>query len=406
MRLAVELYGTIVGTLEGDSRTFDFTPSPDGVERFGMNSTILSATIPLTHRQRRDKATRRRNWFNELLPEGDQYDYMLSAARLRRGDTLAFLARYGRDVAGALQTWDLDDPTEPRTPSLHAVTAPEIRALLEDPLNAPLGNSPENGRTSLGGVQPKIVLAGADSGWAQVIGGYPSTHILKPQLSGALSSVIYDEEYGARLARRIGLVTYNTAIETFDGLAALVIERYDRVGDRRIHQEDLNQVLGASGNQKYQELGGVVTLRRIADALVAHTNAQDVSLFARSLVFTVAVGNLDQHAKNISLLHDADASTRLAPAYDVVPQAHRSDGRLALAVTGEYRHDAITKQHLVDELAAWGIRRPDSLVAASLDAISAAVETERPLDGAHAALRDDIQRYTRNLQEGRAVGEA
>ena len=34
MRLAVELHGTIVGRLDGDARTFDFTPSAEGVEGF------------------------------------------------------------------------------------------------------------------------------------------------------------------------------------------------------------------------------------------------------------------------------------------------------------------------------------------------------------------------------------
>ena len=46
-----------------------------------------------------------------------------------------------------------------------------------------------------------------------------------------------------------------------------MIERYDRsphAPQGRIHQEDFNQVLGASGNQKYQKYGGKVSLERIA----------------------------------------------------------------------------------------------------------------------------------------------
>ena len=108
MRLAVELYGQVVGELEGDARTFDFTPTSDGIGSFGTNSTVLSVTIPLSPTQRRDHARRRRNWFAELLPEGAMYDHMIAQAGLRRDDTPAFLARFGRDVAGALQVWDLD----------------------------------------------------------------------------------------------------------------------------------------------------------------------------------------------------------------------------------------------------------------------------------------------------------
>ena len=137
MRLAVELYGVVVGTLEGDSRTFDFTPTPNGLERFGNNSSVLSVSIPLTRLPRRDHARRRRNWFSELLPEGDQLDYMLAQGGIHRGDLLGFLARYGRNVAGALQLWDIDDPTEPKIPSLNPISSKEARALLEDPINSP-----------------------------------------------------------------------------------------------------------------------------------------------------------------------------------------------------------------------------------------------------------------------------
>ncbi|MCS5713535.1 HipA N-terminal domain-containing protein [Herbiconiux sp. CPCC 205716] len=133
MRLAVELYGTVIGTIEGDARTFDFVPSREGIEQFGPNSAVLSVAVPLTPTQRRDHAARRRNWFGELLPEGDQYDYMLAQGRLARGDTPAFLARYGRDTAGAAQIWDIDDPAEPVEPGLELLTDREVRRLLEDP---------------------------------------------------------------------------------------------------------------------------------------------------------------------------------------------------------------------------------------------------------------------------------
>ena len=93
MRLGVELYGTRVGTLEGDMRTFEFAPSADGIARFGANSSVLSIAIPLAPAPRRDHARRRRNWFGELLPEGDQYDYLLSQGGIRRDDIPAFLAR-------------------------------------------------------------------------------------------------------------------------------------------------------------------------------------------------------------------------------------------------------------------------------------------------------------------------
>lgn len=391
MRLAVELYGTVVGRLEGDARTFDFSPTEEGIERFGANSQVLSVAIPLTPAQRRDRVARRRNWFAELLPEGDQYDYLLAQGGLRRDNTPAFLARYGRDVAGALQIWDLDDPTEPKTPTTRTVTGAEIRALLEDPIGSPLANDPQLGKSSLGGVQPKIVLVRTPSGWAQALGGYPTTHILKPRLGGDKATVIYDEEYGSRLARRLGLADFATSIEQFVGLPTLVIERYDRIGGERVHQEDFSQVLGAGGNQKYQEIGGVVSLRRVADALKTHASEPDLRRLARMVVFAAGIGNLDLHTKNLGLLHLADGEVTIAPAYDVVPQAHLpNDGRMALAVNGKYRHGDITGEDLAAEFASWGLRRAPATVDATLEELRAAVLSEIPLDGAFPALQEQI----------------
>ena len=401
MPLAVELHGTIIGTLEGDARSFDFIPSAEAVERFGANSSVLSVAIPLVPRQRQDQSGRRRNWFAELLPEGDQYDYMLQQAGLRAGDTPGFLARYGRDMAGALQLWDLDDPTEPAEPGVRPVTAAQIRGLLEDPIGSPLANAPQVGKSSLGGVQPKIVLARTDEGWAQALGGHPTTHILKPQLKGDKATVIFDEEYGSRLARRMGLAAFQTRVEEFDGLAALVIERYDRADGRRIHQEDFNQALGASQNQKYQEMGGVVSLRRVAETLVRHAPGQDLARLARMVILAVGIGNLDMHAKNIGLLHPADGSVQLAPAYDVVPQAHlNNDGKIALAVNRKYRHGDITRDDLLAEFTSWGLSRAAATIADTLDQLAEAATDEVPLDGAFPALQEQILGFIETLRGG------
>lgn len=391
MQLAVELYGTLVGHLVGDARTFDFVPTDDGIQRFGINSLALSVAVPLAPSPPRHHVKRRRNWFAELLPEGDLYDYMLMQAGLRRGDVLAFLARYGRDVAGALQIWDVGDPTEPRIPSLRSLTDAQVHELLEDPVRSPLANDPRSGKSSINGVQPKILLVRDGNGWAQALGGYPTTHILKPRLSGEKSSLIYDEEYGLRLARAIGLAEFRVSVDEFDGLPALVIERYDRVEGVRIQQEDFSQALGAAGNEKYQELGGVVSLKRVAKVLERHTPASQLRILARMVVFHVAIGNLDLHTKNLGLLHPNGADIRLAPAYDVVPQAHMiNDRRFALSVNGEYRFGEVTRHDLAQEFNSWGVRNPGEVIDETIDQLRSAVRMESPMDGAYVNLHEEL----------------
>lgn len=61
MHLAVELYGMRIGMISGGERTFDLVVADESMERFGVNSTVLSVTMPLTVTPRRDHAGRRRN---------------------------------------------------------------------------------------------------------------------------------------------------------------------------------------------------------------------------------------------------------------------------------------------------------------------------------------------------------
>lgn len=58
MRLAVELYGVIVGHIDAQGpQDFDFTVSTEAISRFGINSDVLSVAVPLTDRPPRRQAT-------------------------------------------------------------------------------------------------------------------------------------------------------------------------------------------------------------------------------------------------------------------------------------------------------------------------------------------------------------
>lgn len=205
-----------------------------------------------------------------------------------------------------MQIWDPDVPGEPKQPRLEPVSDAEAARLLTQVQDNPLGNRRPGGKTSLAGVQDKIVLAWAADRWNRAVDGSPSTHILKPETRD-LRAMIYDEEYGSRFARALGLAAFDTRVADFDGVPALIIERYDRAAEApqgRVHQEDFNQTLGASGNEKYQKYGGRVSLARIARVLSELADRDALLNLLRMTVLSVAVGNLDLHAKNISLLHD------------------------------------------------------------------------------------------------------
>lgn len=407
--LVVELYGYTVGRLiRKQGRSFDFATDAEAFEHFPLGSTVLSESVPLNAVQNPSHGARRRNFFSEVLPEGQILKDLADTIRVDTSDVISLLTRYGRDVAGAIQIYDPTAPGEPRTPYTTPMTNKEINILLRATKLRPLGNNPISGKTSLAGVQDKIVLARIHSEWHQVHDGYPSTHIIKPE-SPQLPTVIFDEEYGARIAKELQLTTYATHLEDFDGMFGLVIERYDRTTEIppiRIHQEDMNQALGASGNQKYQESGGKVSLKRIASIFAR--NGEDDSLVGLLKLNTVsmAIGNVDLHAKNISILHMANGESSMAPAYDLVPLTRQptSDRRMALAVNGKYAHASISVQDLVDEAGSWGMKDSEEIIMETLRVIADFVRVEKPHVRASENLARDIGQFVRNLLAGAPAG--
>ncbi|GAA1805861.1 HipA domain-containing protein [Agromyces neolithicus] len=406
--LAVELYGQTVGRLSGsDWRRFDFEAAGSAIERFGLGSLVLSASVPLVPFGSRSHVGRRRNFFAELLPEGDLLTDLAAQARLPEYDVLGLLAHYGRDVAGALQIYDPAAPGEPRAPFATPIDASAISRLLQSPDALPLGNDLATGKTSLNGVQPKVVLARIDDRWHRVHDGFPSTHILKPEVA-RYPTMIFDEEYGARIARALGLAEYATWIEEYGDIRALVIERYDRSADAptgRVHQEDMCQALGVPRTQKYQEQGGAATLDRILTVVKSQADPASIERLATTVVLAVAIGNVDLHAKNLALLHPFAQPAVLAPAYDTVPLRHQpNDGRMAFAVNGVYRHADLTIDDLEQHLGTWG-SAAGALVRPTLERIAAMIQSEQPHPAAYGGLRRDLTGFVTNLLAGESVGD-
>lgn len=202
---------------------------------------------------------------------------------------------------------------------------------------------------------------------------------------------------------RFGVLDYDVRIGYFDGRPLLLVERYDRIAKkdgtiRRVHQEDMNQALGASGNQKYQKHGGVSTLRRISQ-VVSHHGPGQLNSFLKLVVFSAAIGNLDFHAKNISLLHLPDGRGLLAPAYDNVPLLHQpTDGELALAVNGIYRLADVRLTDLAAEAESWGMSDQTPRINTWLAHLDALVDTTVPSPGTAPDLPEAIKQNISRLR--------
>ena len=317
---------------------------------------------------------------------------------------MPLLAAYGRDVAGAVQIYDPDRPGESGSPHANPLGDGVVGRLLRGIQAQPLGNAPVTGKSSLAGVQEKVVVARLDGAWHQVHDGFPSTHIIK-LTPPEHPTLIFDEEYGTRIACLLGLTDRPAWPADFDGVPGLVIERYDRSDGGRIHQEGFNQVLRARGDQKYQAIGGQVSLRRIAQVFAARGDGAGLGRLLDQLTVAVAVGNLDWHAKNVSLLHPLDGPAELAPAYDVVALRHQpNDGAMALAVNGRYAHASLTVDDIAAEARSWGVRDAGTRVLDLLERVRAVAAEEEPDERAHPVVAGQIRGFVANLLGGRPAG--
>ena len=318
---------------------------------------LLSCSLPVRARRYPDAHP----YFRGLLPEGRALQAMADLARVPTFDSFGMLARFGRDVAGALVITEdapLDRPGEARvyTP---AQLDDEIADLDDHPLALH-----DDSELSLAGLQNKLLLVATPDGWARPIGGRPSTHILKVEDRRYPGLVTFEAEC-LRLARAVGLTTIAADVTTHSGIDCLIVSRFDRRQVdgtvERIHQEDACQALGRDPDAderrgKYESAGGpsLVEIATILDRYSADP-LTELRRLVEVVTFTVAIGNSDAHGKNISFLHPQPGVVELAPLYDTVPTAlwPQLPDRAAMTVAGHSRLSDVTLDDIVTEATRW-----------------------------------------------------
>ncbi len=389
--LDVWLYGCRIGRLAAPGAgKLAFEYSQEAAERFGSGSVILSTSLPLDA-ARRPRGDRVRAFFDGLLPEGEAREALFVRFGVERRDRFGLLEAIGRDCAGALVVV----PTGTSDPEAGARLEPledgELAALIAGVHERPLGADPDRDvRVSLAGVQDKVLLARTPEGlWARPVGGAPSTHILKPQ-DMRFPHYAIAEHFCLLLARRLKVALTESEVISVQGRPVLAVERYDRSPTHghieRIHQEDACQALAvdlASGGSKYQSDGGP-SLRSFAHLLARYARQEDVARLLATTTLNVAVGNADAHAKNLSILHHANATVSLAPAYDITPttfykKVPTSRGpvdmshQLGMWINNKRSIHQVSMDDIASEGASWGLgaKAAANIVAETLETIAA-----------------------------------
>ena len=413
-RLVAWLHGTPVAVLtSAPNFRIRLEWRVEGIERWGLGSPALSVGLPIgTPAGPRDM--RGLGFFENMLPEGPALARIAALAGVRPVDTYGILAAFGRDCAGAVVLLpDGEPPGAAGRGGYTPLTPAGLRQLINSLDAVPLGAAPERGfRPSLPGFQRKALLGrAADGTWQLPYGDAPSTWILKPDGPHPMAA---NEATCLRLAAACGLDAAQTELLDVAGLPVLAVRRYDRreapdgALPVRLHQEDGCQAAAVPPGMKYEEQGGPA-LRDLAGLLRNYGDPADVTRLLRRTTFNMAVGNADAHAKNFSVLHDTDSpAITLAPLYDVLStialeltdgagQLMQADTHLGQRVGGQADIRKVTTASLIDEAAAWGIRRRTaaSVVAEALGRILAAIPQTPGDERVLAVIRKQAEQLAR-----------
>lgn len=378
-------------------------------EWLAQGEFAISHALPLQAEEFAPAEGLAHRFFANLLPEGSARDQIVRDLKIANTD-FDLLRAIGGECAGAFSIL-LAEHQPSRSHEYYKVSDEELANLVTRRGQVYTWIAHERPRLSLAGAQNKCPILLKDDDYWLPRKESPSSHILKFELSDYRHLPAY-ETFTTLLAKAIGLPVVDIQLCSIADTHYALIERYDRHPLEngqimRLHQEDFCQALGFGHERKYQEDGGPTfadCYQLVQDVSIDPAN--DVQHLLRWQAFNVLAGNSDGHAKNLSLLHQANGEIRLAPFYDLVctRAVERIDYHLAFSVGDERNPGIVTLKHW-DTLANQCGLRPQFLRNRVLDVAHGLLENLQPvrenfenLYGEYAALQRVEQIVTKQCQ--------
>lgn len=161
-----------------------------------------------------------------------------------------------------------------------------------------------NEGSPLGGARPKSAVVDNDGTLA--IAKFP-----KPDDA---RSITQGEVLAMMLAAKAGINAARARLQDVAGRPVALITRFDRQGGKRLPFLSAMSLLGLND-------GDEATYTDIAECIRMHSSepTKDLHELWRRIVFSVLIGNLDDHLRNHGFLYDGEDKWRLSPAYDLNP---------------------------------------------------------------------------------------
>lgn len=283
----------------------------------------------------------------------DSWGERVIGNRLSSGDAELSIETYmlesGSNRLGAIDFQESPEEYRPRldTAGLDELYDAAEKVLAGEPLNPAIGDALING-TAIGGAHPKILISD-DAG---------VEHIAKLSVSTDVHPWIRAEAAAIELARLCGIEVPNARVIQSMGRDVLLIERFDRAeGGQRRHVVSGLAMLGFDAllGARYGSYPEMLDVLREWGRAPQDIGSQ---LFER-IVFNIAIGNNDDHARNHAAFWDG-TGLELTPAFDLTPQPRSTDTSAQAMAIGRDGSRASQFSVCVAMAADYGLSRPEA----------------------------------------------
>ena len=420
MHLEVWLDQDLTGRLSYDpgSNRFAFAYDPawlNRVDAYPLGSTLPLLAGPATPDMH---SARVRQFFENLLPEGQALDDAANAYRVSKANLTGLLIALGRETAGAVRLV-IPGATGQDSERRRLLTCDELSERIRARPQMPFAVWDGKVRLSIAGFQDKLAVLEDAGNWYLVEGpDLASTHILKPDpVNPSLVGLTSNEFFCMKLSAACELNTAPVELRHVPE-PVLSVTRFDRYQEgaavRRRHIIDGCQLLGLQSGFKYErpygdnpdvrDIRDGASLTRFFAAIKGSPQPAKAQLqLLRWLVFQVLLGNTDAHAKNLSFYMTAAGPVQ-APAYDLVCGAlYKADNvsqTYAMAIGDAFSTEELSAYEWAQFCVAAGVN--PSLVRKEIERGAKAIQTQLPQvseavlrDG---AVRDVVSRITEGVE--------
>jgi serine/threonine-protein kinase HipA len=316
-------------------------------------------------------------FFSNLIPEGELGLLLRDRLGIAAADDLGLLIAVGEDLPGAVVVRAAGDDGAPP------------RSVVERSADESTTDAPQL-RFSLAGVQLKFSMLRSGDRFYFPGQDQRGDWIIKVP-SNEYAGLCENEFVTMEWARRVGFDVPACELRRLGDLVdvpypgdpeapVFAIRRYDRDGTRRIHQEDMMQVLGFPNwpsTRKYND----ATYEQITLLLSRIVGVSAFDEMLRRILFVVASGNNDAHLKNWSIRYLDSVAATLTPLYDQTFSGPwpRLDRELALNLGGTKLFGALEMGRFREFARRSGqpLERPPHLIATTIEEIAVAWTTLR-----------------------------